>query len=224
MTGRTMLMLRLLALLGAGLVAVVIWFVVARPVQVLPRMQATEPFTMIDQSGRWFSDGELRGRVTLVSFGYTTCGSRCSEADAGLSAVRSRLSRDGLLGSSTQILTISLDPEHDTPAQIRSYATQIGATAPEWRLLTGVPAEVKQLVGGNLGVYYTRSDDGGIAIDQHMFLIDGGGVVRAKYATSAPDPAIVARDIGLILRESVESVGAQRAVYEAAHLFVCYPE
>jgi protein SCO1 len=224
MTGRALIIVRLIALLGLGMVATLIWFVVAKPIQVLPRMQPTEPFTLIDQTGRWFGSDDLYGRVTLVSFGYTTCGGRCAEVEAGLHAVRTRLRDDGYLGSSAQIVTISLDPENDTPDRIRGQALAIGASAPEWHLLTGVPAEVKQLVGGNLGVYYTRDTDGGVAIDQQMLLIDGSGVVRAKYATAAPDPDIVARDVGLIVRESVESVGAQRAIYEAAHVFVCYPE
>jgi protein SCO1/2 len=216
--------LRVGYVLVAALTALVLWFAIARPVQVLPRMRPAPLFTLTNQDGHWFNDGDLRGRVVLVSFSYARCGVRCAAIETQMQAVRDRLRTDGVLGQQTQLLTISIDPRHDTPAELRAYATRLGANKAEWQLLTGMPAEVKELVGGGFGVYYTGGTGGTeLTFDHRAVLIDAGGTIRAEYDGNQLNPVVVARDIALIEREAA-SAPIERPIYEAAHVFVCYPQ
>ncbi len=214
-------------LLVAALTVLVLWFAIARPVQVLPRMRPAPLFTLTNQDGQWFSDRDMRGHAVLVSFTYARCGSRCAAIETGMQVTRDRLRQDGMLGTQVQLLTVSLDPQHDTPAELRAYAVRIGANKGEWQLLTGMPAEVKELVGGGFGVYYTGGTGGvdgeELTFDHRAVLIDAGGTIRAEYAGDQIDAAIIARDIALIEREDA-SAPIERPIYEAAHVFVCYPK
>jgi protein SCO1/2 len=218
------ILIRVAMLFGFGALALMLWFAIARPIQVLPRMQPVSQFTLTDQTLRWVGDLDLRGRITLVSFGYSRCGAACADAELELRALSDQFSVDASFKQQVQILTISLDPEYDTPTMLRDYAQRLGADSDRWHLLTGSADEVKRLVGGNFGVYYTQKADGRVAIEQQVLLIDDTGLIRARYPRAVPDPVIIQRDINLLLRESFESHGSQRVIYEAAHLFVCYPQ
>jgi protein SCO1/2 len=207
--------------LGAALTALVLWFAIARPVQVLPRIRTAPEYTLIDQDGRWFGSADTRGQTALVSFGYSRCGESCTPGERGMRAVAERLRADGALAGRVRLVTISVDPERDQPADLRAYAGRLGASPREWTLLTGPAGDVKTLVGGGLGVYYGPWGSR-VAFDQRALLIDGGGEVRAEYDATALDPAIVSRDVALIAREAA-STSLERPIYEAAHIFVCYP-
>ncbi|HXF61007.1 MAG TPA: hypothetical protein VNK95_05280, partial [Caldilineaceae bacterium] len=98
------------------------------------------------------------------------------------------------------------------------------AGSDRWRFITGKPEQLKTVIGGGFGVYYNRNDDGSYTFDPVFVLVDGWGIQRAVYRTPTPDPAILARDVGLLVREAQNSRGINRYAYEAAHLFLCYPK
>jgi len=209
-----------LALL-ALMVTLFLWFVIARPVQVLPRIAPAPGFILTDQDGRWLSDGDLRGSILLISFGATRCGEPCAALDRKMLDMRDMLRADGRLGSRVRLVTISVDAEHDTPPTLRAYAERLGSEPPEWHFLTGAASELKQLIGGEYGVYY-RLDSANLELDQRAVLVDASGLLRAEYDGARLDPTIVLRDIGLVEQEA-NSSDASRPIYEVAHLFVCYP-
>ncbi len=206
-----------------ALIGAVLWFAIARPVQVLPRMTQMPGFMLADQRKGWFGDVDLQGKLTLLSFGYTRCDTDCApEADL-LRHMRDTLAAQGLLGKRVQLVTISLDPAHDTPAALAAYAPTIGATPDTWRLLTGAPAEVRALVGGELGIYYADPvGDAPIDHTRQVLLIDQTGLIRARYDARALSEETVLRDIGLVQQEAA-SGELSKPMYELAHLFVCYP-
>lgn len=207
-------------LLGALLLGV-LWFAIAQPVQVLPRIRQVPAFTLTDDQGRWLGPEELRGRPALISFSYARCGDACAELHARMAALQGALPGDALL------LTISVDPEHDTPDVLRQHAASLGADPLRWRFLTGAPAEIKAIVGGEFRVYYgpnTAEAGAPLQLDQRAVLLDGTGQLRAEYDLARLETWRVLRDIELLRREEAGSSGWQRPVYEAAHLFVCYPQ
>lgn len=91
---------------------------------------------LVDQDGRTvrFYDDLVRGRVVMVNFSYTRCAGACPRATAQLLAVQ-RLLGDRF-GRDFTLLTLSLDPEHDTPEAMRRYLAAHGAR-PGWSWLTG---------------------------------------------------------------------------------------
>jgi protein SCO1/2 len=211
------------ALLGAALVAT-LWFALAQPVKVLPRMRTMPAFLLTDQDGRPAGDAELRGRMVLMSFSYTRCGAGCAELRDRLQGLRVGLGQAGVLGKELTFATISLDPAHDTPAALRAFAAQADADPASWTYLTGAPAEIKGLVGGELSIYYGQPDaSGSIEHDQEVLLIDEKGVLRSRYQLSDLTMARLTRDLGLLTQERTSS-GVMRQVYEVSHLFLCYPD
>lgn len=211
------------AALFAALVLLILWFAIARPVQVLPRIGQAPAFMLTDQDGRWISDADLRGRVLIINFAHTRCGERCAAMERSLLTLVDALRADGRLGTQVRLVTISVDADGDTPPALRAYAERLNVAAPEeWIFLTGSARELKQLIGGGYGVYYRMNGETVDLVDQRAVLVDETGLLRAGYDGTRLDPAIVLRDIGLVEQEANSSATA-RPIYEAAHIFVCYP-
>ncbi|KPV52296.1 hypothetical protein SE17_16330, partial [Kouleothrix aurantiaca] len=158
----------------------------------------------------------------LYTVTYTNCSANCPQSSAVLRALQDRLAATSGLPPVT-LVTISFDPARDTPAALDTYARQIGADPQRWRFATGTPAELKTLIGAGFRTYYQAQPDGSYAFDPVFVLVDDENTIRAEYRTAKPDLDTILRDVRLIADEARNSHGAQRYVYEAAHLFVCYP-
>lgn len=208
---------------GVAVLVAALWFAIARPVKVLPRIRPLPPFALADQYGLPLSSGDLSGRTALINVTYTGCGDACAPQRQGLVALRERLRSAGRLGGEVIFLTISFDPERDRPAALQAYAAQLGADRSSWRFATGDPDELKALLGGELGIYYGRPDgQGAIEHEQEVLLVDANGILRARYRGEALEQGRLLRDLDMLSAE-LGSDGLMRQVYEASHLFLCYP-
>ncbi len=203
-------------------------FATFKPILVLPRMGLGPGFLMTDQNSARLTNEDLRGQLVLYNFTYTNCVAPCPETGTVMRLVQEQLPQMGTRGLPVTLVTLSFDPERDNAAQLRRYAERFGADPAIWRLATGEAMTLKYTIGGGFGVYYQANPAGDAKGDftfEPMFvLVDGAGIVRAKYRTATPDLTILQRDIELVAKEVDESTGAGRLVYEAAHLFVCYPK
>ena len=212
--------------IGAALITLVLasalGFSVLRPVVVLPRMVAAPSYGLVDQHNRWLLDTDLRGQTVLYTFTYTNCAGSCPQSSTVLRALQDRLAATPGLPPVT-LLTISFDPARDTPAALDAYARRVGADPRRWRFATGTPTELKTLIGAGFRTYYQAQPDGSYRFDPSFVLVDGENTIRAEYRMATPDLATIVRDVQLIADEARNSHGAQSYVYEAAHLFVCYP-
>jgi protein SCO1 len=201
----------------------ILFFVTARPLQVLPRIGLAPGYSLVDQDGQTLTSEDLRGRITLYNFTYGNCQAPCVDTTPQMQTVVDRLNDLDEVGVPVRLVTISVDPNEDTPARLRTMGEQYGADFTQWRFATGDAQRLKYVVGGGFGVYYADRPGGGITLDPAFFLVDGAGLLRAEYRTATPDVAVILRDIKLIAQEALNSTGATRLAYEAAHLFVCYP-
>ncbi len=211
--------------LGTLLAATVLAFKVLSPIQVLPRIRLAPGFALIDQDGHPLSSEDLRGKVVLYTFYYTHCEGRCHDIiptlqriQAGLQALPQDIP--------VQIVLISFDPEHDTPERLRAFADQVGANPSIWRFATGEPQHLRYAIGGGFEVYYRRNPDGAFTFDPAFILVDPIGVIRGeyRYPTLTPDHERILRHIDVLLNEIRNAKGLAKGLYEAAHLFLCYPE
>lgn len=101
--------------------------------------------TLLDQDGRpvrFWSD-LARDKVVAVSFVFTTCTTICLPIGANFGRLRSQLGRRA--GADVQLISISIDPEEDTPARLKSWAARFGG-GPGWTLLTGPSRDVDRLL------------------------------------------------------------------------------
>ena len=201
-------------------------FAIFQPITVLPRITLAPGFNLINQAEERVSNEALRGQVTLYSFSYVDCAEECSQSGADIAAVRDSLAEAlGNGRSPLQFVTISLDPEQDTPEKLSSFASQwaMDNNSIPWQWLTGDSQQVRYAVGGGFDLYYKAEENGRIQFQPRYVLVDRLGMIRARYFQAIPDTDILLRDINFLAEEAANSEGAQAIAYEAAHLFLCYP-
>ncbi len=207
-----------------GLLLAGVWaFALFKPVQVLPRISLAPGLILTDQDGQRLSNEDLRGQVVLYNFTYTRCRPPCVQTSSTMRAVQDRLQEADAGGVPISLITISFDPEHDTPETLRAFANSLGADRTRWRFGTGDATRLKYALGGGFSLYYTPNPDGTFTFDPMFVLVDGWGIIRATYRTESPPVDILLRDLRLVAQEARNSTGAARYAYEAAHLFLCYP-
>jgi cytochrome oxidase Cu insertion factor (SCO1/SenC/PrrC family) len=97
----------------------------------------TPTFNLTDQTGATFSSQSLAGRVTLLDFIYTNCTDACPIMSATFQEAQRKLASDNLLGSKIMLVSLSVDPQHDTPPVMAEYSREFSADANGWKMLTG---------------------------------------------------------------------------------------
>jgi protein SCO1/2 len=92
---------------------------------------------VVTQDGRKlrFYDDMIKDRIVVVSFVYTSCSELCPIETARLAEVKDRLG--DAVGRDIFFISITVDPEHDTPDMLKAFADAFGASAPGWQFLTG---------------------------------------------------------------------------------------
>jgi protein SCO1 len=100
--------------------------------------------TLVTQEGKEvrFYDDLVRGRVVMLNFAYTRCEGKCPRASAQLVQV-ARLLGDRF-GRDVTLITLSLDPEHDTPEAMRRYVAAHGG-GPGWTWVTGKKEDLEAI-------------------------------------------------------------------------------
>ncbi len=120
------------------------------------------PFHLTDQNGKPQTEALLKGKWTAVFFGYTYCPNYCPLTLQMLGAAQDQL---GPRGKDLQIVFISVDPERDTPAQLKLYLTNQGF--PKGAVaLTGSAAQVAEAAKA-YKVYYSREGTGSDYLVDH---------------------------------------------------------
>ena len=210
-------------LLGALPVIAIVAFATLQPIKVRPRMALAPAFALTDMNGERVTNEDMRGKLVLYQFTHIGCGERCAPLDAVMRDFQDSLPIVNTSNLPVALATISFDPEHDTPARLQEHAAAVGANPDVWRFLTGDPVQIKSVVGGGFKVYYNEEADGSYKFDPTLVLVDGAGIVRAEYSLDTASTETLTRDFQLIVDEIMRSDGPGRLVYEAAHLFMCYP-
>lgn len=202
----------------------VVAFATLKPIQVLPRVRPGPPFVLADQAGQRVTNEDLRGQIVLYTFGYTGCGAACEPLDEVMKAAQANASSLTSQGLPLTLVTMLFDPERDTSRALQTYSQTLGVDSSRWRLLTGDPARLKQVIGGGFEVYYSAKPDGSFEFEPAAVLVDEYGIIRAEYRGQAQtlDAQTVLRHITVLEDEIRNGRGASRAAYEAAHFFLCY--
>jgi protein SCO1/2 len=148
--------------------------------------------SLIDQHGSAISLASLRGKPVLIDFIYTSCASTCPVLTSKMVSVARELGP--ALGAEVTIVSITLDPEHDSPAQLASYAKAQGADDNGWLFLTGTPAQIDQVLA-MFKLRRMREDDGSIMHSVSAFLLGPDGHQIRQYNALDVSAAAVAADV-----------------------------
>ncbi len=153
---------------------------------------AIDNFVLTDQDGRPQEFRKFRGQPAVINFIYTSCPDVCTLLTASLKILRERLTpREA---GSVRFLSITMDPEVDTPEILKAYSRRRQAAAANWWWLTGKAAELAP-VWQEFGVSVKRLDRGLIEHTTLTVVADAEGNMRFAYFGSAPDPAALLEDL-----------------------------
>jgi len=119
--------------------------------QRLPKIAPAPGFALISQDGAPVALADLRGKVVAVTFIYTSCTDTCPMLTALMARVQDQLGQD--FGERIAFVSITVDPEHDTPEVLRRHAENQGAHPPLWTFAVAAHAEL-QKVAQPLGLSY----------------------------------------------------------------------
>jgi len=133
---------------------------------------------LVDQNGNNVSLASLKGKPMVVDFIYTTCPGPCLMETAKLTNAALRLGSD--FGSKVTFVSISVDPEHDTPRQLLNYSRQQGADEKGWYFLTGSPRDVDRALAG-FRISREIGPDGSVGHVVGMMLIGPDGRLLREY-------------------------------------------
>jgi protein SCO1 len=164
----------------------------------LAKIGPAPEFALTTQDGSRLSLHDLRGKVVVVTFVYASCDDTCPLLTAKMAALQNKLGGD--FGARVFFVSVTVDPERDTPEVLRRYAETHGTKPAGWAFLTGTPAEIRE-VARRYGVYYKKGERGDV---DHTFLtsvIDASGVLRVQYLGVRFDPDELLRDLRSLLRE-----------------------
>ena len=164
----------------------------------LPTIGAAPDFALTSQDGAEVTLGAFRGKVVAVTFIYTSCPDVCPMLTDKMARVQDELGAD--FGSKIAFLSISVDPEHDTPAVLKEYAEALGADLAGWSFLTGTPAAVRE-VAHRYGVAVAPAADGGVDHTLLTTLVDRQGTMRVQYLGYRFDPEEFRQDLLRLVNE-----------------------
>ena len=157
----------------------------------LPILADLPQFSLVDEDAKPFTRDDMLGRVWVADFVFTTCADACPRLQSKMKTLQDRLI-PLQQGGNISLLSISVDPERDTPEKLRDYAQVFGQRKGQWRYLTGQQREVERTV------------------------VQGFHTAMAKMPTGNTDPHLEAFDLmhgeRLVL---VDRMGRIRGFYEA---------
>jgi protein SCO1/2 len=155
------------------------------PARPLPVLGAVPAFRFQDQNGAPFGPETLAGRAWVADFIFTRCPTVCPLMTERLAAMAPRL------GEQVHLVSLSVDPDFDTPERLRAFAQAHGATLRRWHFLTGDSAAVQRAVtdGFKVSLTHEGADDDFLSIVHgvHLVLVDGEGQIRGYYDSTDPD-------------------------------------
>jgi protein SCO1 len=158
----------------------------------LPVIGPAPPFTLTSQDGKPVALADLRGKVVAVTFIYTECPDICPMLTQKMVQVQDELGAD--FSKKIAFVSISLDPEHDTPEVLKDYAQFWGAKPEGWSFLTGSLDAVRD-VTRRYGVFFSKKEDGSVEHSQLTTLVDADGQMRVQYLGARFDPEEFRRDL-----------------------------
>ena len=164
----------------------------------LPTVGAAPEFALTNQEGQRVTLADSAGTVRAVTFIYATCKDTCPALTAKMAVIQNKLGAD--FGKRVRFVSISVEPEIDTPVVLKAYAEKFGADPAGWSFLTGNPEEIQDVVR-KYGAFAKRLKPGDV---DHLFLtslIDRKGMVRVQYLGYRFDPDEMLKDLRLLLRE-----------------------
>ncbi|EAY29048.1 SCO family protein [Microscilla marina] len=138
------------------------------------------PFKFTNQNNKEVSNKDVKGKIYVADFFFTRCGSICPKMTSQLTRVQNAFKDN----KEINILSFSIDPEHDSVEVLKNYADQYKAISGQWHFLTGNKHEIYNL--GVKGFKIPVGDEGQEVTPDYfhssrLILVDHKGRIRGYY-------------------------------------------
>lgn len=154
----------------------------------LPHIAPMPAFALRDQTGASFTDASVRGRVWVADFVFTRCTSSCPTLTARMHHLQARLQdveRRRGRPVDVRLMSLSVDPENDTPPVLAAYAAKSGADPRLWVFLTGDASAMQNVTVAGFKMAAQRVEKGAGEYDvlhgNWFVLGDRAGTIRGYY-------------------------------------------
>ncbi|MBI2889822.1 MAG: SCO family protein [Nitrospirae bacterium] len=148
----------------------------------LPDFGEVPAFSLTERSGKSFEAALLRGHVWIVDFVFTRCTGPCPRLTGLMRTLQEEMPKE------IHLLSITVDPEFDTPEVLREYAERAGAHPNRWFFLTGRKEMVASVVtqGFRLAMVEGESGDS-IVHSTKLALVGPDGRLRGYFDSEDPE-------------------------------------
>lgn len=142
-------------------------------------------FTLTECRGRTINRAKLLGRPAVICFVFTRCTGQCKRVDDQM-----RRMQELTASTKTRLITITVDPEHDTSEVLRRHAESLAADPRRWWFLTGEKKEIYRLIhdGFQLAVAQNtgkeRTPGNEVAHSDAVLYVNASGRIVGKYSGS----------------------------------------
>ncbi|MGE6763553.1 SCO family protein [Corallococcus interemptor] len=169
----------------------------------LPQYGKVPRFELTAQTGRPFSDADMRGHLYVADFFFTRCPTVCPLLTEKMLRVQRQAREQGL---DVRFASFSVDPRYDTPERLTTYARDHRIDTSNWTLLTGPMDQVETTVLEGFRVMMGRDADAGeddffsVFHGEHFVLVDARGQLRGYYRVTEGEGGLEAllRDAALL--------------------------
>jgi protein SCO1/2 len=134
-------------------------------------------FSYTDTDGNTVTLKNTNGTVRLLYFFFSYCPDVCPPTTFLLSQVQEDLKQEGLFGKDVQFLSVTIDPERDTPERLKEFANTYEADFSGWKFLRGDEAETAALAK-QYDILVTKDKDGNFGHMNLIVLLDKKGRIR----------------------------------------------
>ncbi len=146
----------------------------------LPTYGSVPNFTLTDNTGASFAgEPSLKGHVWVADFMYTNCPGPCPRMSSQMHQVQTALA-----GQNVKLVSMTVDPDRDTPQELAKYAAYYKAKPGVWYFLTGPRQTLNHL---SQDVFKLGTVDGSLNHSTRFVLVDRKLQIRGFYLTSEPD-------------------------------------
>lgn len=136
-------------------------------------------FELLNQDGNTITDKFYNDKVYVVDFFFTTCPTICPKMTKNMLKVQNKFYGNPNFG----IVSISINPNNDTPQVLKDYAKEYGATLKNWHFLTGDKDYIYTIANNGFTLYAGENSqaEGGFEHSGSFALIDKNGNIRSRF-------------------------------------------
>ncbi len=146
----------------------------------LPELGTIAPFEFTDQTGKSFASSQLKGKVWVADFFFTNCPGPCPRMSNQLRRVQEETANL----AAVHLVSITVDPDRDTPAAMEAFAKRYQATPDRWTFLTGRKDLIRNLMSES---FYLGFADTMQEHSTRFVLVDQDMKIRGFYDSFAKD-------------------------------------